>query len=117
SLLIDTDHKDRGAMLRFRRGTGAHALLIGANYGFSTVSGGNYENIGGQRGELMWRSDDEASSLELFALDRWQFAPRWTLIYGVQYAASRREAGDIESDTDAFNPRLGVVFATGPASE
>ncbi len=117
SLLIDTDHKDSGAMLRFRRSAGAHALLFGANYGHSKVTGGNYENLGGRRGELMWRSDDNASNLELFALDRWNFAPRWTLVYGMQYTASRRDAGGVEGRHDAFNPRVGLIFAADARSE
>jgi iron complex outermembrane receptor protein len=50
SLRIDTDHKDSGAMLRYRREAGEHDLSFGLNYGYSTVQGGNYENVGGVRG-------------------------------------------------------------------
>jgi iron complex outermembrane receptor protein len=117
SLLIDTDHDNSGAMLRFNRAAGDHSLLFGANYGFSEVKGGNYENIGGRRGALMWNTDDEASSLELFAVDRWRFAPRWTLVYGAQYSHARRETGGVEASYNAFNPRLGVIYAASAASE
>jgi iron complex outermembrane receptor protein len=109
SLLIDTDHKDTGAMLRFRRNAGSHALVFGANYGFSTMTGGNYSNEGGEPGFLMWTSDDDASTLELFALDRWNFAPNWTLVYGAQYVTAKREVGGVHGDYDGFNPRLGVI--------
>lgn len=117
SLLIDTDHQDTGAMLRFQRDAGAHGLLFGANYGFSKVTGGNFENAGGQRGALMWASDDDASSVELFALDRWRFAPRWTLVYGAQYVAALRDAGGLAGSYDAFNPRLGLIFDLGADSQ
>lgn len=110
SLLIDTDHKDSGAMLRYKRDVGAHGLIFGANYGFSKMNGGNFQNIGGKRGALMNKVDDDASSLELFALDRWKFAPDWTLVYGTQYVSANRDAGGVVGDYNAFNPRVGVVF-------
>lgn len=117
SLLIDTDHEDSGAMLRWRRSAGAHELAIGANYGFSKVDGGNYANNGGERGFLMWTSNDDASTLELFALDRWSFAPDWTLVYGTQFVSAKRDVGGFKGSYDAFNPRLGVIRTTGESSE
>jgi iron complex outermembrane receptor protein len=111
SLLIDTDHKDSGAMLRYRRESGAHNLVFGANYGYSTVKGGNYENDGGKRGAFMFPTDNKASSLELFALDNWQLAPRWTLVYGTQFISAKRNIGaPPKGDYDALNPRLGLIF-------
>lgn len=117
SLLIDTDHEDSGAMLRYRRSAGAHDLAFGANYGFSRIDGGNYQNIGGRRGALMWTTDDDAATLELFALDRWKLTPRWTLVYGTQYVTADRDAGGFEGHYDAFNPRLGVVYGSSAGSE
>jgi iron complex outermembrane receptor protein len=118
SLLIDTDHRDTGAMLRYRRSAGAHALVFGMNYGFSKMNGGNYENDGGERGALMWTTDDDASSLELFALDHWNFAPRWTLVYGTQYVAANRDAGGFDAPAyRGFNPRLGLTFNITESSQ
>lgn len=110
SLLIDTDHHDSGAMVRYRRDVDKHGLIFGANYGFSTVKGGNYENIVGKRGALMFKTDNDATSLELFALDRWKFAPDWTLVYGTQYVSAGRDVGDVTGSYNAFNPRVGVIF-------
>lgn len=110
SLLIDTDHKDNGAMVRYKRDVGNHGFLFGANYGFTTVKGANYNNIGGKRGTLQNIVDDDATSLELFALDRWNFAPDWTLVYGTQYVSASRDAGGVVGDYNAFNPRLGLIF-------
>ncbi len=118
SLLIDTDHRDSGAMLRWRRAMGAHALAFGANYGFMKVTGGNFENDGGQRGALMWRSEDAASTLELYALDRWNFAPRWTLVYGAQFVRAEREAGGFDAPArSAINPRVGLIRELGASSQ
>jgi len=117
SLLIDTDHRDAGAMLRYRRQAGSHNLAFGANYGHSTVTGGNYENDGGGRGAFMWPSDDEASTLELFALDRWNFAPRWTLVYGGQFVSAKRDADGFRGSYDSFNPRLGIIRNFSDGSE
>jgi iron complex outermembrane receptor protein len=116
SLLIDTTHEDSGAMLRYRRTAGSHGLLFGMNYGYSTVTGGNYENDGGRPGALMWTTDDNASSLELFALDRWSFAPQWTLVYGAQFVSADRDVSGFEGSYDAANPRVGIIRDLGDAS-
>jgi iron complex outermembrane receptor protein len=66
SLLVDTDHRDTGASARYRSEVGNHKLLFGANFGDSTVSGGNYRNLQGQRNGLTEYVDNAADSLELF---------------------------------------------------
>ncbi len=117
SLLIDTVHRDSGAMLRYRRQAGSHNLLFGLNYGYSTVKGGNYQNDGGRPGALMWTTDNNASSLELFALDRWNFASRWTLAYGAQFVTADRNVNGFKASYNAVNPRLGVIRSMGDSSE
>jgi iron complex outermembrane receptor protein len=117
SLLIDTDHRDSGAMLRWHRSSGAHNFLFGANYGFSKVDGGNYENNAGNPGPLMWTTDDDASTLEMFALDRWNFSPQWTLVFGTQYVSANRDAGGFKGSYDALNPRLGLIRSYSGGSQ
>ena len=75
SLLIDTEHKDSGAMLRYRRMAGAHDLVFGLQLRL-------LDRDWRQSAEYRWptrRVDvddrDSASGLELFALDRWNFSP------------------------------------------
>lgn len=104
-------------MLRYRKTAGEHGLVFGANYGYSTVKGGNYENVGGERGAFMFPTDDSASTLELFALDRWNFAPRWTLVYGTQFVTADRDVGGFKGSYDSFNPRLGVILDLNENSE
>lgn len=117
SLLIDTDHKDSGAMARFHRVAGDHDVIVGANYGYSTVKGGNYTNNGGQKGFLMWTTDNTASSLEVFAMDRWAFAPQWTLVYGTQFVSADRNVDGFKGSYDSLNPRIGVIRTLAEGSE
>jgi len=127
SLLIQTDHKDLGAMFRFRRTLGDHQLLLGANFGDASVKGGNYRNLNGQPNGLTETVDNSAASLELFALDRWRFADKWTLVYGAQFVDADRSVrttdaftGDVrnpEAEYSTFNPRLGVIRSLGAQSE
>ena len=117
SLLIDTDHEDSGAMLRYRKTVGEHGLLAGANYGFSRVNGGNYQNIAGQRGAFMFPTDNDASTLELFAVDRWNIAPRWTLVYGTQFVSADRTVSGFKGSYEAFNPRLGLILDVNEQSQ
>ncbi len=65
----------------------------------------------------MFTTDDDASTLELFALDRWKLAPQWTLVYGAQYVTADRDAGGFEGRYDSFNPRLGVIYGLSAGSE
>jgi outer membrane receptor protein involved in Fe transport len=49
SLLVDTDHRDLGAMVRYDRRMGTHDLLVGLNYGGGSVKGGNYRTTADSR--------------------------------------------------------------------
>lgn len=120
SLLIDTDHQDAGAMLRYRQAMGDHELTPGANLGFNEVDGGNYRNLGGQRNGLTTEIDNEANALEAFVMDRWQLADRWVLTLAVQGVRAERDVRNLDlasgtlsnpSDTyTAINPRVGAMF-------
>ena len=75
SLLIDTELRNLGGTLRYQRRVGAHDLLAGLNVGRTTVKGGNYSYAPGGAATLSTRVDNDADSLELFVMDRWQIAP------------------------------------------
>ena len=75
SLLVDTDHRDAGAQRRYRVEAGDHQWVLGANFGDSAVTGGNYRNLNGRPNGLTEHVDNSAGSLELFAVDRWRFEP------------------------------------------
>jgi iron complex outermembrane receptor protein len=110
TLLIDTDHKNDATMLRYQKDVGDHGLAFGANYAYSSEKGGNYDNNEGSRGNRWLEVLNFSRSLEFFALDRWKFAPDWTLVYGTQYVSAEREVGSVLADYHAFNPRAGVIF-------
>jgi iron complex outermembrane receptor protein len=127
SLLVDTDHRDLGAMVRYDTSIGAHDLVGGLNYGDGRVEGGNYGNDGGRRNGLSERVDHDADSLELFLMDRWRFADAWTFVYGAQYVDAGRDVRTTDAATGAvrnpradysgFNPRAGIIYAVGDSGE
>lgn len=127
SLLIDTEQRNLGASLRYNVRLGAHDLLAGLNLGKTRVEGGNYGNRGGLPTVLATRVDNDADSAELFFMDRWQFAPRWTAVYGVQGVAAGREVRNTNAVTGALrnpaadyrtlNPRAGLIYRAAPQVE
>jgi iron complex outermembrane receptor protein len=127
SLLIDTDHRDSGASVRYRREGGTHNFLVGANFGDSSVSGGNYRNLGGRKNGLTEYVDNSADSLEIFAVDRWRLGSHWTLVYGAQWVTAGRDvrtthaaSGAVrnpQNDYSSFNPRLGLIFSVSENQE
>lgn len=123
SLLIDTDHANSGAMLRYTQSTDAHALEFGLNYGYSEVSGEHYRHKHGRKTALATRVDNEADSLEAFAIDHWSLTDELTLVYGLQAVLADREARSLDvasgtvvdpsDDYSSINPRVGLIYRLG----
>ena len=123
TLLIDTDHFDVGTMLRFSQALGRHELVLGLNYGRGDVKGGNYDNQGGFPTTLSSLVRNEASTAELFALDRWRISDGTTLILAAQGVSADRDvrttsvpSGAVtnpQASYDRINPRLGIVRSLG----
>lgn len=121
SLLVDTDHRDVGAMLRYSQQIGRHELVVGLNYGDNDVEGEHYRNLRGERNGLSTLVNNSASTTEIFALGRVQLAESTRLIVAAQAVSARR---DVRNDSVAFgfvtdpsanydqvNPRLGLVHS------
>jgi iron complex outermembrane receptor protein len=127
SLLVDTDHRDLGAMVRYDRRLGAHDLLAGLNYGDGSVEGGNYRNLHGQPNGLAESYDSNSDSVELFAIDRWRVSDRFTAVFGAQGVSAAREVLVTNAITGAVthpdvryttvNPRAGVIASLNDAGE
>lgn len=127
SLLIDTEQNTAGASLRYKRRVDQHDWLLGVNYAQTTVEGGNYGNNAGLPTTLNTLVDNHADSLELFMMDRWQFAPQWTAVYGAQGIISSREIRNTtvatgvlrnpQDDYNSVNPRAGLMYQLTPALE
>lgn len=126
SLLIDTDHRNAGAMLRYSQGIGDHELLFGLNFGTSDVDGGNHRNLRGRPNGLTTRVVNDASTTETFAMDRWQVSDRTTLILAAQAVSADRDVRNTDvasgalynprGDYDGINPRVGVIRWAGESA-
>ena len=120
SLLIDNRQRNLGTMARYHHKVGNHDWLIGVNYGVTWVDGGNYFQSGGVKGAKQQVNDNDADTLELVVLDRWQFADDWTLVAGAQAVKANREVRgtdsnsgaveQVEDDYNSINPRLGIIY-------
>ncbi|MEZ5485249.1 MAG: TonB-dependent receptor [Lysobacteraceae bacterium] len=127
SLLKNTEQDVLGGMLRWNLRRGAHDLLLGLNLGYTQEDGGNYRNDAGRRNGLTGIIDNQADSAELFLVDRWRFAPEWTLVYGAQAVLASRDvrtttvsSGAVRNPRDdysAINPRLGLIRSLGAHAE
>lgn len=127
SLLIDTDHRDLGGMVRYDRRMGAHDLLVGLNYGDGSVEGGNYRNLNGRPNGISEYVDNTADSVEAFVVDRWRTSDRWTVVFGGQAVSAGRNVLTTNATTGAvsnpnarystFNPRAGVIASVNRAGE
>ncbi len=127
SLLREADQRTWGGMLRHHHRRGDHDLLAGINLAHTREQGGHFRNDGGRRNGRSTFADKRSDSVELFVLDRWAFAPGWTLVYGAQALTTGRDVRSIDVATGAignpraryraFNPRLGIIRALAPDSE
>lgn len=127
SLLIDTKQRNLGTTLRYDLRLGDHDLLAGLNYGRTRVGGSNDRNDGGRRNGMTSRVDNDADGLELFVMDRWKLAPRWTVVYGAQVVDASRDVRttDVASgavrnpraDFHHVNPRVGLIHQLAPEVE
>jgi iron complex outermembrane recepter protein len=91
SLLVDTDHRDLGGMVRFDRRAGRHDQLVGLDYGRGTVEGGSYRNLNGRPNGIAESVDNRANTLEAFIVDRWRVSDRWTAVLGAQVVSAFRD--------------------------
>lgn len=120
SLLIDNSVKNVGTMARYQHKVGNHDWLLGFNYGEMRLDGGNYSHVSGHKTGQSTKTENDADTLELFLMDRWQFAEHWTLIAGAQAVKANREVKstnlvttavtEAEDDYNSINPRVGLVF-------
>lgn len=130
SLLINTDQRTAGGMLRYHLKAGNHDLLAGINLADTTDKGGNFANLAGRRGRQQDIVDTRGHSATLFLVDRWTFVPGWTLVYGAQGVTTHltdltvdgvdqgnRTPRNQKNHFSSFNPRVGVIHALTPDSQ
>ncbi|HEU4617515.1 MAG TPA: TonB-dependent receptor, partial [Gammaproteobacteria bacterium] len=122
SLLVDNDERNAGAMLRYEQRVGSHGLLFGANYAENGVDGGEYRNLHGKPNGLRTLVNNDATTLESFAMDRWRLGRGLTLILAAQTVSAARDVrhhdavtGVVDNPHDRYssvNPRIGVLWNT-----
>ncbi|ODS52067.1 MAG: hypothetical protein ABS36_18080 [Acidobacteria bacterium SCN 69-37] len=127
SLLIDTDHRDLGGVVRYGHKAGAHDLVMGVTYGRGSVEGGNYLNDGGRKNGISQYVDNRADTTDAYVMDRWRTADRWTVVFGAQYTSAARDVRTTDAHSGlldhprrryaAFSPRAGVIASLSPAVE
>lgn len=127
SLLVDTDHRDFGGVVRYEHAVGSHEILAGLHYGRGSVEGGNFRNAGGRPNGLSERVDNSAEGIEAFVMDHWRATDRLTLVFGAQVVDTDRDVRTTNASTGAvsnprdryssFNPRLGAVVSLGDAGQ
>lgn len=127
SLLKDTDQRTLAGMVRYHADIGDHDVLAGINLARTRETGGNYRNDAGRRNGRTGIIDNASGSAEVFVVDRWRFAPKWTLVYGAQGVLTSRDVRttDVASgavsnpgnDYASFNPRIGALYAIGMRSQ
>lgn len=121
SLLIDTKQENTGAMVRYDRQVGNHNLLMGMNWGRTSVTGGNYTHDGAQPSGMSTGVDNTAESLEAFIMDRWAINNSLTFVYGLQALTTERDVRNLDiasntlrnpkADFDSINPRAGLTWS------
>ncbi len=120
TLLIDDTVRNAGTMARYQHKMGDHDWLVGFNYGETRVDGGQYNHVSGQKTDRKTKTDNKADTLELYVMDRWQFADDWTLIAGTQAVTADRDVRSTalatntttrtNEDYNSINPRLGLIY-------
>lgn len=125
TLLINNKQRTFGASLRYNLRLDDHDLLAGVDYGKTRVDGGNYSYGGGAPTTIFQVNDNDADNTELFAMDRWTFAPSWTLVVGAQAVIGSRKTQGTDpatgavvdgtaGDYDSVNPRVGLIHQLTP---
>lgn len=124
SLLIDTDHRNAAAVVRYSQRAGDHDFVTGFNYADSSVDGAHYRNLRGVRNGRTALIDDDATLLEAFALDRWALDERLMLVLAAQAVFTSRDvrstdvkAGAVrnpDGDYSSVNPRIGLLYDVRP---
>jgi len=127
SLLKNTDQRTFASMVRYGIQAGDHDVLAGINLAYTHEQGGNYRNDGGRRNGKTGIIDNRSDSTEVFLVDRWKFAPKWTLVYGAQGVLTGRDVRNVDlasgtasnpkDDYSSINPRIGTLYALGANSE
>jgi iron complex outermembrane receptor protein len=126
--VIDQHNDDYGLTARLKHQNTLFGLknevIAGISPTYGETDDKRFRNIQGQRGAMTNHYALTASNIEMYAEDRLSLTSDFTLIAGLQYARSKREAKDLlitstgdESYSQTYtqtNPKLGVLYQLQP---
>ncbi|MFW6089202.1 MAG: TonB-dependent receptor domain-containing protein, partial [Gemmatimonadota bacterium] len=121
--VIDQESRDFGLEVRYEQnrplGGRDNRLTLGFQPAWGSIDNKNFENVGGESGELRKDQDDTALGLGVYAENALDVTDALTAIIGLRYDRAVREVDDDflddgdQSDRRVFTawqPRLGVLF-------
>ncbi|MEP9378253.1 TonB-dependent receptor [Aquabacter sp. CN5-332] len=125
--VLDYGYQEYGAFTRLvdERSIGGfkNRLVMGVNYGTGTVDAQRYTNVFGNPAQLVYMSNDEATTTTFYAEDNFYVLPDFALVGAFQYldASLGRVAylGTTSGGNDyqLFLPKGGFVWELGPDSQ
>lgn len=126
--VIDQKSIDVGTFTRvegdYALGAYNNEFTAGLNYGHGENDAKRFINIGGKRGARTSYATQIADNVELYGENRFEFAPDWNLITGLQANLALRDYEDhlnfgnnADKTYRSLNPKLGVMYKLDTASE
>ncbi len=122
--VLDQDSLDLGTFTRLEGDYGPHDFTLGLNLGRGINDAKRFVNNGGRRGALTADGKQTAKNIELYGENRWEFAPSWNFITGLQANFVKREyedhlnaANDAETIYKSLNPKIGLMYKLDYQSE
>jgi iron complex outermembrane receptor protein len=122
--VIDQESRDFGLEVRYEQnrplGGRSNRLTLGFQPSRGTIDNKNFENVGGESGELRKDQDDTALGFGLYAENALEVTDALTAIVGLRYDRAVREVDDDflddgdQSDRRVFTawqPRIGALLA------
>lgn len=125
--MLDYGYQDYGAFTRLvdERVIGGfnNRLVMGVNYGTGTVDAQRYTNVYGNAANLVYMSNDEATTTTIYAEDNFYLTPQFALVGAFQYldASLGRIAylGTVSGGNDyqLFLPKGGFIWELAPNAQ
>lgn len=121
--VLDQVSRDYGAEIRYENGNPVagrrNRFVIGVQPALMDMDDRQYDNVVGKHGALRKDQKDKVQSLAVYAEDMVALSPRLSLVAGLRYGYTTREAEDHfladgdQSDTRTYrplNPKLGLLY-------
>lgn len=130
TLLLDQGSTSAGAFARYtNEGTlfgHRNVVTTGIRYGYTTVTGNNYQNDAGSRGALTQESTQDSTTATFYAENAFYVVPDFAVVTGVQGVHATRDfkatvaATGLQSSDDAdftsLSPKFGFLWDVTPTA-